>query len=375
MNERKINDYEKISIITVCFNSEKTIEQTIQSVINQSYGIENIEYIVIDGKSTDRTIEIINKYKDKISYFISEQDEGIYDAMNKGIAVANGDIIGILNSDDWYELNAIENVVKCFEKTETDIVYGKVRRVTGDGTMLEVNRTEPLSSVWFTMPVSHPATFVKREIYEQLGGFAIDYEIAADYEFILRCYINNTRFHHLDEELTYFRSTGISSTQYIKCAEEANRVAMKYIEKAPDKQRVLNENDYRIRLAAFREKCDSNPKILIDEIPEIKAGKVVVWGTGIFGRVIVKALLKGDVDIKYLVDSELEKQGRELFGIEIKTPSALRNDDVFVIVAIKRTNKEIKCQLSEWGIGRNRYLFLEEWIEMLDEKWTYNIIK
>ena len=113
----------KVSIITVCYNSAKTIKRTIKSVAEQDY--EEIEYIIIDGGSTDGTLDIIDRYKDKISVLVSEPDEGIYDAMNKGIARATGDIIGFMNSDDWYADGAIVAIAEAFKKTEAEIVYGK----------------------------------------------------------------------------------------------------------------------------------------------------------------------------------------------------------------------------------------------------------
>lgn len=356
----------KVSIITVCFNSEKTIEQTIRSVIGQSYGINNIEYIIIDGKSTDRTVEIVSKYRDKVSYFVSEPDKGIYDAMNKGIAVATGEIIGILNSDDWYEPDAIDNIVNCFEGSDADIVHGKVRCVAEDGILSEEKKPEALSQVWFFMPLWHPATFVKKEVYEKLGMFEVDYKIAADYEFILRCYVNDIKFVYLNKQLTNFRSTGISATKHIQSAEEANKVTMKYIEKAPDRPKVLCENDYRLKAAIFREKCESNPEMLISVLTQIRKKKVVVWGTGIWGRTVVKALLKAGICVGYLVDSEKERQGKKMLGVEIKSPDVLVTDDVFLLIAIRKMNVDIKNQLIEWGVERDKYLFLEEWIEMME---------
>ena len=108
----KKKDNPLVSIITVCFNSERTIEQTIKSVLNQTY--KEIEYIIVDGQSTDGTLDIINKYSSQIAKIVSEPDEGLYHAMNKGISMATGDIVGIINSDDWYEPYTVEEVVKCF---------------------------------------------------------------------------------------------------------------------------------------------------------------------------------------------------------------------------------------------------------------------
>jgi len=123
----------KISIITVCLNSEKTIEQTIQSVIEQKD--EDLEYIIVDGRSVDKTLHIINKYKNNISLIISESDNGIYDAMNKGISLATGDVIGIINSDDWYEQGTFEGIRNCFLRSDADVVYGKMNLVDENGSI------------------------------------------------------------------------------------------------------------------------------------------------------------------------------------------------------------------------------------------------
>lgn len=131
---RRIRNIEKVSrsseplvsIITVVFNGEKYLEQTILSVLNQTYS--NIEYIIIDGGSSDATLDIINKYTDKIDYWVSEPDSGIYDAMNKGISLATGQLIGIINSDDWYELDAVEEIVRAYKDGST-IIYGFMRHI------------------------------------------------------------------------------------------------------------------------------------------------------------------------------------------------------------------------------------------------------
>lgn len=118
----------KVSIITVVYNGVKNIEQTIKSVLHQTYS--NIEYIVIDGGSTDGSLDIIKKYSDSISYWVSEADKGIYDAMNKGISKATGDLIGIINSDDWYEPDAIMNMVTAYE--ENTVLYGIIRTICNE---------------------------------------------------------------------------------------------------------------------------------------------------------------------------------------------------------------------------------------------------
>jgi len=179
----------KVSIITVCYNSEKYIKHAIESVLSQTY--KNIEYIIVDGKSKDNTVSIINKYRDRISTFISEPDKGIYDAMNKGILSATGDIIGILNSDDFYiENNVIEGVVSRFQESSTDSIYANINYVRTDNTDKIVRKwicgeIKPKSFARGWQP-AHPAFFVKREIYFKHGIFNIDFKLSADFELMLR---------------------------------------------------------------------------------------------------------------------------------------------------------------------------------------------
>lgn len=180
----------KVSIITVCFNSESTIRDTIKSVLVQTYA--DIEYIIIDGKSTDRTLDIIQEYQEKIAKVVSEADKGIYDAMNKGIALATGDVIGILNSDDFYKTSeVITEVVDAYLKSpNAKMVLGGIDFVNQD------NLTKPIRcykatnfkpwKVRFGLTPPHPGSFIRREVYETVGLYKLNYKIAADFDFFVR---------------------------------------------------------------------------------------------------------------------------------------------------------------------------------------------
>ncbi len=178
-----------ISIITASFNSQKTLEHTIQSVLSQTY--TNIEYIIIDGQSTDGTLNIIKKYKAKINSLISETDLGMYDALNKGIKLASGELIGFLHSDDFYSNNqVIENVINVFRTQNTDSVYGDLEYVSTVNTEKIIRNwkagqfsMKELKKGW--MP-PHPTFFVKKRVYDKLGGFNLKHKIAADYDLMLR---------------------------------------------------------------------------------------------------------------------------------------------------------------------------------------------
>jgi glycosyltransferase len=179
----------KVSIITSVWNNKNTIEDAIKSVLSQNYS--DIEYIVVDGASSDGTVEVIKKHEDKISIFVSEKDKGIYDGLNKGVELATGDIIGFLHSDDIYaDENIISEVVEAFEKNNTDSIYGDLVYVDKEDTN-KVFRYwksgdysfKKLTNGW--MP-PHPTFFVKKEFYDRYGKFDLSFGIAADYDFMLR---------------------------------------------------------------------------------------------------------------------------------------------------------------------------------------------
>ncbi len=180
----------KISIITVVYNNEKTIKEAIESVLSQTY--KNIEYVIIDGNSNDNTVNLINEYQDHLGYYISEKDNGLYHAMNKGIQAATGEVIGILNSDDLYQNNnVIEEVMHHFNNDlSLDILYGDLVYVKNEDTNKIVRnwKSKPYYDHFFengNVP-PHPTLFVKRRVYNETGLFNLEYRLAADYELMFR---------------------------------------------------------------------------------------------------------------------------------------------------------------------------------------------
>jgi glycosyltransferase involved in cell wall biosynthesis len=205
----------KISIITVVWNNKETIKNAIDSVFGQTY--ENIEYIVVDGASTDGTVEVVRSYGDKISKFVSEPDRGLYDAMNKGLALASGDIVGILNSDDFYiDKYVIEKIVKEFEEKKVDSVYADLVFVKPDNLDKTVryydsSHFNPDKFAYGWMP-AHPTFFVKKEVYQKYGLFKTDYKIAADYELLTRFLAKNKiSYSYLKEPIVKMRVGGAST--------------------------------------------------------------------------------------------------------------------------------------------------------------------
>lgn len=180
----------KVSIVTVCWNSEKHIKSAIQSILDQTYS--NIEYIIIDGGSKDGTLNIIREYEPQFNgrmRWITENDTGIYDAMNKGIALTTGDVVGLLNSDDIYmSKNIVENVVNCFLENNIDSLFADLYYVKEDDTNKIVRKWKTgernrFSAGWHP---AHPTFFVKKQVYNTYGVFDLKYKIAADFELMLR---------------------------------------------------------------------------------------------------------------------------------------------------------------------------------------------
>lgn len=205
----------KVSIITVCYNSSKTIESTIQSVVSQNY--PNIEYIIVDGLSADDTLKIVERYKNKIAIIISEKDNGIYDAINKGIAASTGDIVAILHADDFYtNENVISIIVKSFENKKVNAVYGDLQYVDRlDTNQIKRNwisgeyKKENFLNGW--MP-PHPSFFVAKECYNKYGLFNTGLKSAADYELMLRfLYKNNCSVDYIPQVLVKMRVGGKSN--------------------------------------------------------------------------------------------------------------------------------------------------------------------
>ncbi len=224
----------KISIITACFNNQETIEDTLLSVKSQTY--KNLEHIIIDGGSTDNTLSIVKKF-DHISKIVSEQDDGIYFALNKGIRESTGDVIGFLHSDDFFsDENVVEKIAETFENSSCDATYSDLDYVSFSNPQQIIRRwksgfynNKKLRSGW--MP-PHPTFYVKKEIFDKYKYFNTEYKISADYDLILRFLTNSVKLLYIPEVLIKMRVGGVS-----------NNKIMNILIKSTEDYRIIKRNN------------------------------------------------------------------------------------------------------------------------------------
>lgn len=198
-----------ISIITVSYNSVNSIEETILSVINQNF--KDFEYIIIDGGSNDGTVDIIKKYQDKITFWVSEPDKGIYDAMNKGLKMVRGQLISLLNSDDWYEKETFNIIHENFySNPNVDVFHGLLRFIDIDGNPDSI--VGHYSSFLGKGMIEHPTCFIKNSVYEKTGEFSLEYNSASDFDWMMRTKKGGAVFFLIPNILTNFRRGGMSDS-------------------------------------------------------------------------------------------------------------------------------------------------------------------
>lgn len=329
----------KVSIITATFNSERFLENTILSVINQSYS--NIEYLIIDGASKDNTLKIVDKYKEKISVCISEPDQGIYDAFNKGIHLATGDVIYFLNSDDYLcHERIIEEVVTIFAKNpDLSIVYGNI--VILDETINHSfikGKQITLDDLKKGYMPPHPAFFARKELFYRFRGFDQEYKSASDLDFIINCfkYYSNYSF-YINKEIAVFRLGGLCShfkTQQIGLAETRKIIKYHFNLELPEPENNT-EN-----LALYKQWVESI--LLRDEYVSqslFKQGvkKVAIFGTMRTALYLWADLAKFGIKVVCFIDNNSKMQGMKIRDIEVKSPNwiidhAIEIDSIIISV-------------------------------------------
>lgn len=216
-----------VTVITACYNSGNFLEDAVLSVINQTY--KPIQHIIIDGKSSDNTLEIIKKYQNNISMWISEPDSGYADAWNKGLRYAKGDIVGMLNADDMYHPDTVAKIVDAYKPDLRQIYYGSTRFFK-DSTSEVINELEGFFNpglICDTFGFMHTSSFVPKKIYNEIGVFDTKYKIAADTDFLFRCFVNGVAFTKGDY-FTYMRIGGLSVNHMLRARFELYSQMFKY---------------------------------------------------------------------------------------------------------------------------------------------------
>lgn len=343
----------KFSIITVCKNSEQNIEQTIQSVLNQNYS--DIEYIIIDGGSKDRTLDVIRKYEKSLAFCCSEPDRGIYNAMNKGLKHATGDVVAFLNSDDWYEDDTLQKVSYYFQNYEIDCLAGEVNSILND-RVIEMKRMQHTEEdIHLSMIYRHPAFFAKRKLFDEIGCFDESYQIAADYDWVLKVHNRGCKIWETNEILSNFRRDGISAVQKYLCMRETKEIAQKNIGEHGEWMRQKIEE--AIDLDAAYEETALN--LLYIEEPDYLESffnfskRLYVWGTGDIGHWCLKVLEKAKITVEGLVDTY--RKTEQLGHYRVYFPNQIPKE-AFFCIAVDNYRQEIISQIEEMGYSGEQYI-------------------
>lgn len=327
----------KVSIITIAYNRANTIAQTIESVLSQNY--LDIEYIIIDGNSTDGTQDVIRKYEEKISYWVSEPDEGIYDAMNKGLKHATGEIIGIINSDDWYEQGAIRKVVDIYQKKPFDMLYGEINYIDEAG---EVQGQSV--SPWFP---PHPSMFVARRVYLKYGMFDTTYMIASDHEFKLRLYAEGVSIVHVEDVLANFRLTGVSSVRTTETLRETYEINKKYIGLCLPGMLTKEDVENNYKRAMLKELIRNNPADACQNLRRKYEGfdqGVLIFGAGVWGERFYQ-LFQNDVSPLLVTDNNENIWGNAFGETTISSTVVCRRFAGIIVVSVIKAQDEIARQI------------------------------
>ena len=353
----------RISVITVCLNSKKTIERTIQSVVNQK--IKDLEYIIIDGGSNDGTQEIIKKYEDYISYWISEPDNGLFFAMNKGIEKATGDIIAILNSDDYYESDTLAKVHNYFQKN-IDIVCGDEYVISNEiKTVLRFKYGEE-KEIHKRIIYCHPAFFVKKSAYEKVGLFNTKYKYSSDYEWMIRAYDNNLKILKVNDIFTNCEDGGFGNSHLYEATIEQRNAALEHslsVEMDEDIEKYYSIQLEYVKYIENYNKLLKQKKINVvdiyrklSDILEIDINKkIYIWGVGRNGDRAFNFFEKIRINLEGFIDSNISiKKKRGLF---VYSPNEIKNNS-YIIITPFEYRSEIKKQIDDLRLLDVKYFDL-----------------
>ncbi|MHA6481266.1 glycosyltransferase family 2 protein [Paenibacillus sp. strain BS8-2] len=336
----------KISVITVCYNAEQTIEQTIQSVINQTY--DNIEYIIIDGASTDRTMEIVDKYRRQISKVISEPDKGIYDAFNKAIYCSTGDYLYFLNADDQlFKNEVLVDISSQLQETNADVLYGAVEYIElYNGKPYVWKDKIDLKKVMQGHMPHHQGTFFRKTIFDKFGVYNTRYSLAADYEFTTRYFSDEAiRIQKVDDIVAKFRMGGVSTSITSSAKETWGQ----------EKEKIVRElYQFEVQKNPLQENYDLlkiwiNLLINVQEfdVNEMLQGDIAVFGAGDISALIIDFISKRGMTPCVVFDNDPYLEGKLMKNIVIKTPKKLENINTIIIATEANHEQSIRKQLEQ----------------------------
>lgn len=344
----------KFSVITVVKNAHNVIEKTILSVINQ-HGVD-VEYIIVDGASTDGTLDIINKYKDNISCCISEEDSGIYDAMNKGVSKAHGDIVCFMNAGDWYEDEVFQMVERVMK--DSDIVYGRVNCIT-DGQrngFVGISEYTDQETLRLYNLYCHQGLFIKKTLFDKYGFFDTNYKIYADYEWNLRVFSQGIKFNVIPQIVANFLDGGISTVRTWNSVNEMISIKKKYAndDYKDEINRMCHISKLEFKFEYMLNNLKKSLKNLID-----KDGQYYVWGTGKYGGWCCEYMAINNIHPIGFIDSSMSHDEFEGFSVyhpdQIFSSSLIENKTI--IIATIKYEDEIKEKIESCNTKVNIILF------------------
>lgn len=348
----------KISIITACYNAEKTIEQTILSVLNQTH--ENIEYIIIDGASTDRTMDIVEKYRQKVDVIISEPDQGIYDAFNKGVFNATGHYIHFLNADDYFvDKNVISKITSFIDENEFPIVaYGGVLvKDEKSGYIKEINKYVSIKEMSEGSMIPHQAIFVKREKILEFKGFDINYKIASDLDLLSKLYLKYEKwFKYVPLRVVVFRLGGISSELLNRqlLRNEYQEILRKHFNSNFNIGKETNNEAY---LKAWMQSILFSNKRISNVLKEKSIERVVIFGSGEISNMVAKDFTDNGIVVEAFLDNNIQTHNLVMNSIEIVSPTWLienSNKIQAIIFGFEGNHEEeVLKQLAVFNLSKN----------------------
>lgn len=348
-----MGDKIRFSIVTVCLNSKKSIARTIDSVLSQR---GYVQYIIIDGGSTDGTIDIINQYQSRISVIISEEDNGIYDAMNKAIKYCKGDVVAFINSDDWYVEGIIEKVAAVFQERKPDIVVGDYFSVDNQIVKKKNQGHIGIKDIKAGIMFCHQSVFCRKTLFDEIGIFDTQYKISADYDWLLRAVTLGKRIEHITKPVCYFSSGGISDRNESLRIQEVYEIAMKHVRKCDDEliRRIKLRREYSLKCIKINEMImERKWDKIADDIKKFSKDKgLYLFGLSIYTEFALEMCLSQGIFIKGIIDNDSKQWGKQFHNINITSPDSLKKKKERVLIISARYIPEIEEQLTMWDYKR-----------------------